>query len=882
MKSNIIKSAYHQIITFIMIILTTSLFAQNDLKKISFDFKGYTEHWDKYSWKWYSYNGLFEESQPDMDSELAGMEMNIGNQLILEELWIQKGFVNKLSKSKPVILKAQTSDIKLLTSSLEKGDVILTGLKRDTLIKQLIAKLPQDIQYRRTLAFTLNSQQTPNSKLQTANSLFVIASETQSEADRLKGYIDETINIIGQYKISKGWAGIRSHYLLITQHVHNPFNLINRALQTGCSWITLSGYNDYMLPEPTNKALTEIGLPFTFLPGQYGTGGIMYGSNTFPDVQDNTQQQCLDWMKKNNSYFFGYLSAMKKDEAKQYTGYIVGSSADWAKLDSLKAPYITDAGSLDTQIPSSMILFMNKDEKLDQASVFSAVLERRSVAMFPKADFAGQSKFKNALRILLLDREYLENNFVQPVSVDCSSDKGRFIVRLENHSEQNITAKLKFLSPSSVIIGDNLKETTLALASEEKKELVYNINLTSDACSKELPLGVMLTNNVYKQPLYSVTCVDVPGAVELNPLMIDVPGKIDYPVTVWNYSKNENIQLTLQVKNLKGNAVFNETKNISIPNWQNKTLSFSVSLKQGDYVATVSALGLSQEGQIAIRSQKDAASTHLEDLNNDGIPEIVLENSKIRATIVLFGGRVIEYILKKNNDNLLFKLWPTKAIWDEKPEGRRAFYPYGGLEEFIGYPTIEGHIVFNYKILKDKGDYVRVKVWANIHGSKIEKLITLYGNTELLEVRYAFSDMDENIRIIGINPLIRIGKTTGPEDTYYFPDVNGKIEVRHPVLDRYYGNTFHLKEGWAAGHDSIANLSLLVGYPVNDAKVFHLWNNHPNNPPTPYFYTELQPWLLIKHGTTTYFSYYLMGREGKYQPILNDFRNSGLITTKKD
>ena len=112
------------------------------------------------------------------------------------------------------------------------------------------------------------------------------------------------------------------------------------------------------------------------------------------------------------------------------------------------------------------------------------------------------------------------------------------------------------------------------------------------------------------------------------------------------------------------------------------------------------------------------------------------------------------------------------------------------------------------------------------------------------------------------------------------PDINGKIEKRHPEKERYYGNTFHLREGWVAGYDSIEKISLLIGYPVNDAKVFHLWNNHPNNTPTPYYYTELQPWLLIKHGTVTYFTYYLMGRSSKYQPILNDFKNYGLETIK--
>jgi len=61
----------------------------------------------------------------------------------------------------------------------------------------------------------------------------------------------------------------------------------------------------------------------------------------------------------------------------------------------------------------------------------------------------------------------------------------------------------------------------------------------------------------------------------------------------------------------------------------------------------------------------------------------------------------------------------------------------------------------------------------------------------------------------------------------------------------------------------------------------HLWNNHPDNTSTPYYYTELQPWLKIKHGTTTYFSYYLFGRDGDWKTALEKFRQLGLVTGKK-
>ena len=108
-----------------------------------------------------------------------------------------------------------------------------------------------------------------------------------------------------------------------------------------------------------------------------------------------------------------------------------------------------------------------------------------------------------------------------------------------------------------------------------------------------------------------------------------------------------------------------------------------------------------------------------------------------------------------------------------------------------------------------------------------------------------------------------------------------RLKSGGPELERYYGNGFFLHEGWVAGYDTEMDVSLIVGYPVNHAMYMHMWNNHPNNTPTPYFYTELQPWVKIKHGTTTFFSYYLYAQDGSWQPALENFRDMGLITKKK-
>ena len=162
---------------------------------------------------------------------------------------------------------------------------------------------------------------------------------------------------------------------------------------------------------------------------------------------------------------------------------------------------------------------------------------------------------------------------------------------------------------------------------------------------------------------------------------------------------------------------------MSVNQWQKAFTDFNFSLGEGEYNVKVMALGKQNTGKISIKSPTGTVRVYEDDLNDDGIPEIVMDNSKIKATLLLFGGRVIEYIVKSNNENLLFKLWPKNPPWAGEPRGVRAFYPYGGLEEFTGYPYIGGHIVFKYEIIESSGTRGRVRLWANIHGSKIEKIV---------------------------------------------------------------------------------------------------------------------------------------------------------------
>ena len=63
--------------------------------------------------------------------------------------------------------------------------------------------------------------------------------------------------------------------------------------------------------------------------------------------------------------------------------------------------------------------------------------------------------------------------------------------------------------------------------------------------------------------------------------------------------------VNIEVKdNAKGNVVYSKQENISVKNWQYKTFNFSIPLKDGDYTATSTALGIKRSGKIAIQLKK--------------------------------------------------------------------------------------------------------------------------------------------------------------------------------------------------------------------------------------------------------------------------------------
>jgi len=263
---------------------TQPLDKHNYTKVEHHDFKGYTNHWDKFAWRWYRYAGLFQVSQTDIKSELWQMEDQVGHQLMLEELLLQKGFVSKLSEKNTTILRSPTQSS--LENALRDSDVLLLGVDRDAVMNDILAKLPEDLQFRRNRAFYLEYS---------GKTLFVISCHTPQETERLYGYITSAIDIMKKYTLSKGMAGVNVGYFTITQDWKHPLDVIDNSLSLRSSWVMVQGYDDWMIPGLVKKWLKDLDFPFVMISGQSGTRCVMYGMDSYPQIQDNTLEECLDW-----------------------------------------------------------------------------------------------------------------------------------------------------------------------------------------------------------------------------------------------------------------------------------------------------------------------------------------------------------------------------------------------------------------------------------------------------------------------------------------------------------------------------------------------------------------------------------------------------------
>ena len=848
------------------------------LIKSEVQFNGYTNYWHNTYDEWYRYGNLFKMALPQLEKTILQHKVDMAEEMGIPGLLMEEGFMNALLSGSYDILDQPSPD--QLEEALSKGDVLVFLDPGSDAGKKVLSELPADWEWPRKM----KSHQYENAELIRAdlfllekggNTLFVASSADETTRQALKDLIDHTGSILEKFKLHKGWFGAETLLKSVTCGKGHPLEVIGTGMNEGNSWFVFSGYMDFLAKDELEEWMDRVKLPVVTDVGFWP----VYGCKDYEGLQVQsmfTRESWIEYAHRKGGYVFRPVWDTDAD-AFHYDGYLA-TEGNKEQIDQENVPFIVRTGMLDKDALNSMVLFIEKDIPLTRESMWDAILDRRATGVLPQGKLLGPASYRNALQMLMLDRVYLEAYFGDKIDLKAVVNGYDLEVILRNFSKIATSGDLEIVLPAGMK-AENHSLTSVDLPAKSSKTLHFTLQPGKEVVGHANPLAIHF--NMEGKKKSTLAMIDLPPAISLHRLLYGHAPRINYPVSVHNFSPQSSFPVEVKVFQSGGaeTPLFQTSKTCHATTGSFQDLNFELELDPGDYDVIVTALGMDYTSQLGVGKAEGKPRLYEVDLNNDGINEIRMENDSVKVTLLTTGARVIEYIVKSRNDNVFGKLWPEKPIDDKRPYRERGYYYYGGFEDFLGQASMETHQVYHAEILQEEGDFVSVRMWTDYFGNRLEKTFTLYGNTPLLELRYALTFKNPEANIIAPDPLLELGKEHWTEDVFTVPGEDGLEEYRMKP-ERYYGRIFFQKEGWNAGYDTKEDIAYVAAYPLDRQVFHHMWMNHPINQDAHFYVVEFQPWVNIYPKSTTYFTYYMWGAGGPWENGLQELRQRNLITTR--
>jgi hypothetical protein len=847
------------------------------LIKRNINFNGYTNYWHDTYTEWYRYGNLFKVAVPELQSTILQTKVDIAEELGLPGLLIQEGFISNLFASSYKTLENPGREE--LEKALKEGNTLVLANPSTAIGLQLEEKAVEvferfnelkshqfgAVDFKTVKAFYLENG---------ANRLFVISSTSAEQIKQLQTLLSNTREVLDKYQLHKGLFGASSLLKSVTIESGHPLDVIGVGMNEGNSWFVFDGYMDFLAKRELENWVKEVNLPVV---AEAGFSPI-YGCADYDglQVQDMaTKQSWIDFAHERGGYAFRPVYDPESD-ACEYDGYIV-NPGNKDQIDNENKPFINRSGFLSGNLIPSMILFIEKGKPLSSTTIWEAIMSRKEVAVLENARVMGPALFRNAVQLLYLDKDYLENYFQDKLDIKAKTEGYNLVITLKNYTSAPVSGALK-ITTSSAITSQSLPGTVTLQANEEK-QVSIPLQPDKNAMGKANPIAVYFSSGGKQKG--TLTLLELPPAVSAHQLLYAHAQEVTFPVTVHNFSKKNSFPVEVSVfkTNDPRKEILRQTKTCQTETASFKEVEFQLKLGAGSYTVKTKALDVTAETQLGVGKAEGKTYAYEVDLNSDGVNEYRLENDSVQVTLLRTGARVIEYIVKSKQDNVLFKIWPEKTAAHKRPYRTRGFYPYGGFEDFLGQGSMETHRVYDAKMIKKEGDYVQVEMETDYYGNHLKKIFTLYGNSPLLEIRFALTFKNPEANVIGPQPILELGKSHGTEDVFTVPATGGLKEYRMRP-ERMYGQAINVAEGWNAGYDTQEDISFVGAFPVSQPLFLHMWMNLPENSEAPHTYVEFQPWTPIIQKSNMYFSYYIWGSGGDWKNGLEELRKRNLITIR--
>ncbi|MCA1758128.1 MAG: hypothetical protein LC658_00010, partial [Bacteroidales bacterium] len=656
-------------------------------------FNGYTNHWHDYYTKWHRYGNLFKIAVPDVQLTILQSKIDLAEDLGMPGLLMQEGFIyHLLSSSYKVAEYPLIDDLEGMING--QNVLVLTDPASET--GKLLEEKAQGV-FNWTNILTSHQLKADDLKpvkafyLQNENNyLFVIASSSKEQVKQLQTLIENTKNLLDIYAMHKGWFGASTLLKSVTITPGHPLDLIGIGMNEGNSWFVFDGY-DYLSKDEIENWVSEVELPVVTGFGH----STIYGCSDYEGLQTQdmaTKQAWIDFAHSKGGYAFRPVYDPESDNF-QFDGYIV-DEGNIEQINNEDVPFISKTGRLSNNLIRSMVLFIEKGKPFNNKSIWSAIMERKEVAVLDNAQMTGPAKFRNALQLLYLDRLLIEDYYNDNLDIQTEVDGYNLIVKLTNNASVPVSGKLNIKTSEGIEVSAELPAEIILQEGETRQtEIVLQPN--KSAMGKTNPIAVEFG---WKDKSKStVAMLDLPPAISAHKLLYGQEPEVHFPVTVHNFTNDGEFPVEVAVydKDNPSKEIFQQSKKCNCKTANYTDLLFKLQLPAGNYTVVTSTLGTTSESQLGVEKAEGKPYLYEMDLNSDGINEFRMENDSVQLTLLRTGARVIEYIVKSRNDNVFFKSWPEITYNHRKPFRMRGYYPYGGFEDFLGQGSMETHRVYD-------------------------------------------------------------------------------------------------------------------------------------------------------------------------------------------
>jgi len=826
-------------------------------------FEGYSREWMRKTWNVASYLGIdfcFE----DLNVKVKNIESKNIHLKGFGRFWMKEGFFEKFLRLEDLKIVSNPLPEELRQDSTRFNLLVLLDLSAQ-LFQMLKQEVPEEHWDKDIFLFHLQ---------QDNKTTFFIITKDLAESQRLLELLYQWKKLLNTHEIWKGWPLCSSGRYMVTSLPRHPGKILSDALRLGCKWMFLVGPGEDMAVKELAPKISRLGLDFTVFSGQSTGDGkcLMVDWEEYPDPQASDELDACRMKDSKGGMLFGVFNNILDsdiDVLKDHVDGYVFHEGNSEFVDEVKTPFLVMPHRLEFgELPPSIWLFIDKEDGLpSKERIVKTLMSRKAVGIFEDGKIVGPSNLVNLVKILLADKEYLRRHFGSYFSLSSKLDGMRLRISMENKLGEPINGTLRIRASPGIKV-KSPGELAVHLYGGERKDVSLELSTTGELNGS---YGLLLIEFSSGEKCWRDLCyIEVPPMVSTFPLLVSEK-QLDIPVTIRNNTGVETVDLKVSASSENG-KVFEEARRIQAPLRRMCKTSIPMSLDTGRYVLEFSCSSQRAICRLLVRDFKGNAAASTGDYDGDGLEEAILENELVVAKVISPGGRLLQYRLKDVEADLLFKLYPKKPS-DFRVSGRkRGFYPFGGLEEFIQQPTVEGHENFKIRIVRKEGSSAIVSAEADMNGNVLKKTFRLFGGSPLLEVRYEADFVNPELNVIGVNPLIRLGNNVDSSHMIYYPSKNGILKERY--RGKLYGKRLFLEEDWIACYDEQEKLGLIMAYDSKTPFLTHIWMNTPDNSESHYSYIEVQPWIRVNTETTTYFSYYLYGFKGSFEDALKSFKET--------